>query len=310
MRVLALLNAEAGSGPVASPGTLDESVSQAFAAHGVLATVRLVSGTEMSAALAAAAGAPGFDALVVGGGDGSVRSAAEALAGSTVPLGVLPLGTLNHFAKDLGLPLAPADAIGAIAAGVVRAVDVGELNGHIFVNNSSVGLYPFMVEQRAIGQRRGLSKFHATIPAIVRTVRGASWHRLSVVAQGSRKRIRTPVLFVGNNLYDVGLRSLGNRRCLDKGELGVFVVKRQTWLGLLLLVAKVVFDRTDPRRDMERFRCSDVEIASHAKRLLVSLDGEVVRLQPPLRYRSRPGALKVLVPAGEPRAEPEGSERT
>src|SRR5215212_2275479 len=151
MKVLVLLNGAAGTA-----GSV-EAVERAFDVHGVAATVKVVSRESCADAFGevsrdARAGRFGFDALVAGGGDGTINGAAAAVEGTNVPLGILPMGTLNHFAKDTGIPLLLDEAVATIAAQQTRRVDVGELNGRVFVNNSSIGIYPFLVSGRTAEQ--------------------------------------------------------------------------------------------------------------------------------------------------------------
>ncbi len=304
MTALVLLNSGAGSA-----NKMAARVEKAFAGCGVGVTVRQLSGSEVGAAARdfvagttakpPRSGAPqsNSEILVVAGGDGTIGAAVAAVAGSDIPLGILPLGTLNHFARDLGLPLDLDKAVAVVAEGFVRRVDVVELNGRLFVNNSSVGLYPFMVAQRDAEQKRtGRSKFLATLPAALRALLGASWHRLDIVAAGERKSVRTPCLFIGNNPYETGLASFGTRKALDRGELSIHVVRQQTRLGILLLPFRIALGLVDPSRDVETFSAADLEVNSRRRHLRVSLDGEIATLQTPLRYRSRPKALCVFAP--------------
>jgi diacylglycerol kinase family enzyme len=294
------MNSAAGS--VKGADDSARSVADAFARQGMKATIRQLPGPLIAAAarefvdLHSSRQERPDEALAVAGGDGTISAVAGVVAGTGIPLGILPLGTLNHFAKDLGLPLEVDAAVGIIASGRSRTVDVAELNGRVFVNNSSVGIYPFMVERRnAHQQRHGIGKVLATLPALLDTLRGASWHRLYISAAGKRQRIRTPCVFVGNNSYEVDLKALGTRTRLDGGELDVHVVRQQSRLGVLLLPIKIALGIVDPRRDVQTFRSAELEIVSrHRGSLRVSLDGEVVRMETPLRYRSRPDALRVF----------------
>jgi diacylglycerol kinase family enzyme len=297
MKALVLINGAAGSVAGARSDDGPTRFKDLFARYGVEATTRMVHGAELSKSLLSFQkdADSTYSALVVAGGDGTINAAASALAGSDRPLGIIPMGTLNHFAKDLGLPLDMEGAVKTIAAGKTRLVDVAELNGRVFVNNSSVGLYPFMVARRNEHQRRhGLGKFLAMVPAAIQTLLGTSWHRIRIEASGERQLVRTPCVFVGNNVYEVGLPALGSRARLDRGELDVHVVKQQTRLGLLLLPFKIALMRTDPERDVQTFRGGTVTMTSNARRLRVSLDGEIETIETPLRYRSRPGALRVF----------------
>src|SRR5689334_21433030 len=138
--------------------------------------------------------------IVAAGGDGTVSAVASALAGSGVPLAVLPLGTLNHFARDLGIPAELDAALRVAVDGRVREVDVGEVNGRVFVNNSSIGLYAAMVHRRERQQRRfGRGKWHAMLWAAFNALRVHPFLHLTVEVGGVEHRRRTPFLFVGNN---------------------------------------------------------------------------------------------------------------
>jgi diacylglycerol kinase family enzyme len=306
--ILVLINAGAGTVQKAGADTFSRKVSEGLAQRGVKASVAVVNGSELKAKTKEFAQAPGGArprTLIVGGGDGTINTAAAVCAASDVVLGLLPLGTLNHFAKDLGIPPVLDGALDVIAAGNVRAVDAGEVNGRLFVNNSSIGIYPFLVDQRDAEQKqRKVGKLLALVPALFRTLRSASWHRITLTTeegqepatQGTR---RTPCLFVGNNTYD--LTALGKRSNLTAGTLCVYIVRRSSWWGVLTLPFKIAFQRTlghlDPERDIELLKVSALSIRSHRPRLRIAIDGETVHEQTPLVYRSRPGALRVLAPA-------------
>ena len=295
MKLLVLINSAAGS--VTGSEDIADRVQAAFVRQGGEATVRVLAGSDIGAAVQAFVDQKTEGALAVAGGDGTISAAAGVLAGTEVPFGILPLGTLNHFAKDLALPLDLDGAAGVIAAGHTRQIDVAEVNGRVFVNNSSVGLYPFMVARRNAYQRlRGVGKMLATIPALLQTLRSASWHRLQIAAAGQHLLVRTPCIFVGNNPYQVDLTSFGSRAHLDTGELDIRVIRKQSRLGVLLLPFKIALGMINPERDVQSFRSVDLEIGSRRRQFRVSLDGEVVHMHTPLRYRSRPAALRVLCP--------------
>ncbi|MBA3404030.1 MAG: diacylglycerol kinase family lipid kinase, partial [Gemmatimonadaceae bacterium] len=139
---------------------------------------------------------------IIGGGDGSIRTVAGVHCWNDLPLGVIPLGTWNHFAKDLKIPLSVEEAVAVIAAGEIRAVDLGEVNGQIFINNSSIGIYPYLVLDRERRRRReGLSKWRAMIKAGLRAVRYFPIHRLAIRVEGRVEPCRSPCVFIGNNEY-------------------------------------------------------------------------------------------------------------
>jgi diacylglycerol kinase family enzyme len=299
-RVVALMNAGAGAFNQALAEDVESALSAAFAGHGVAAEINFVEGNGLEAAAEAAlarAQSGEIDAVVVGGGDGSIRTVASVLADSGVPLGVLPLGTLNHFAKDLGIPLQVETAATAIAAGHTRAVDLAEVNGETFINNSSIGIYPYMVIDRE--RRRAahkLAKWMAMVPAFFRMLRHFPRRRLHISAQGFARPYRTPCLFVGNNEYGTELFTFGQRQRLDAGELWFYVVKPRTPLEFFLMVCRMCFGRMDQARDLDTFQLGEAEIGAKTSRLPVALDGEVKIMHTPLRYRARPRALRVIVP--------------
>ena len=136
MRVLVVLNHKGGTLSRHKPREGVALVKAAFDAAQIDATIVPARGKDIPDIVRRALEtSSAFDAVVVGGGDGSVNAAASALAGTEIPLGVLPLGTFNHFAKDLGIPAALEDAARIVAEGHVTDVDLGEVNGRIFVNS-------------------------------------------------------------------------------------------------------------------------------------------------------------------------------
>jgi diacylglycerol kinase family enzyme len=217
---------------------------------------------------------------------------------SPLPLGILPLGTLNHFARDLGLPPDIREAVAVIAAGRLATVDAAEVNGRVFVNNSSIGLYPNMVRDRDRQLRQSRrAKWLAMALALLRVLRRPMARRLIIECEGRVKRQRTPFAFIGNNVYDTTLPTLGRRATLSAGELCLFIAKPRSHLAAVGLMLRLALGRADQARDFESSIAKALEIGSRHRRLTIALDGEILRLRTPLRYRTRPGALRVLVPA-------------
>jgi diacylglycerol kinase family enzyme len=300
MRVAALINERAGAVARRSGDAFGRDLASAFAGAGIAAELQFVPGERMRQAAVevrerAARGE--LDAVAVAGGDGTVGAVASALAGTGIPLGVLALGTLNHFAKDLGIPLELPAAVAMIGDGHVRSVDVADVNGQVFVNNSSIGLYPYMVLDRERRRsRHGQAKWAATVLAAFRTLRYLPVRRLSVRAGGWDEPCRTPCVFVGNNQYRLAGPALGTRERLDEGRLSLYVAPSQSRSALLLLAMRSALGLVDEKHDLRVLQADCVEIGSRTSRLLVSLDGEVAVLRPPLTYRLRPSALTVFSP--------------
>jgi diacylglycerol kinase family enzyme len=289
--VFVLLNATAEKGR-----GVRARVQNVLAERGVACVVvEAVDGARLTA-LALRARADGHRTIVAGGGDGTLNAVASALVGSDTVLGILPLGTYNHFAKDVGIPLQLDGALGVIARGNVREVDVGQVNDRIFLNNSSIGLYPHFAELRD-KQRRilGTSKRVAFRRAIVRTYRRFPSLRVAVDAPGGRIVATTRAVFVGNNIYAIAGRLIGSRARLDEGVLCVFVTPHMTRARFAAAGFAALVGRRPREDELRALTVSEVWIHTEQHKPRVALDGEVCRLRAPLHYRVRPRALLVHV---------------
>jgi diacylglycerol kinase family enzyme len=298
------MNAGAGAFSQRLADDVRSALVAALAQHGVTVEVRFVEGESLQGAAKRAlmqAKRGEIDAIVVGGGDGSIRTVASVLSGTGVALGVLPLGTLNHFAKDMGIPLDVNDAAEVIAAGILRMVDLAEVNGETFINNSSIGIYPYMVidRERRRAQHK-LAKWMAMVPAFFRMLRHFPRRRLRISAKGFARPYRTPCLFVGNNEYGMELFTFGRRQRIDTGELWIYMVKPRDPHEFLAMIWRLCFGHIDQTRDLETFQLPEAEVSAKTSRLPVALDGEVRIMHTPLTYRSCPRALRVIAPESRP----------
>lgn len=310
MHVEVVINGGAGSVEGDAAEAERERVLAAFAAHDVEPHVALVRGEDLEATLEdAVARTP--DVLAVGGGDGSLGTAAAVAAGSDVTLGVLPMGTFNHFAKDLGIPIDLEGAAGVVVSGRTTRIDVAEVNGRTFVNNSSIGLYPVMVDLRDdIRSTRGWGKVRSAPVAAVRVVRRFPTRRLRISGDGERWHLRSPFVFVGNNEYEVGPRGVGARTTLTEGVLCCYVARAESRLAFAGLAVRALLRGASSTPRLESLSTDEITVAAGDHRLLVAVDGEVVTLRSPLRYRLRAEALAVRVPVDEepPTGPPEAEE--
>jgi len=290
-----------------SSGTINSDevsrqVTALFHASGLRAHVSLATSGAQLVELAGQAAQSNNSTIVAGGGDGTISSVAAALAGTTKTLGVLPLGTLNHFARDLNIPLDLEGAINIIREGHTKSIDVGEVNGQIFINNSSLGLYPSIVRERQKQQRLGYKKWPAFLWAAVAVLRRYPFLNVRLITGGEEFSSRTPFVFVGNNQYEMEGLSIGGRRRLCAGELSLYISHRTGRLGLLRLALRAMFRRLRDEKDFSAMTTGEVWIQTKHKRLRVAADGEITVMKPPLHYRIRPAALRVFVPA--PGTEP------
>jgi diacylglycerol kinase family enzyme len=292
MKVIVLLNRAAGT------VNADTAVADAMAGARIEADLRNVPPDQL-ALEAHAAVESDADVVVAGGGDGTINTVAAALAGTDKPLGVLPLGTLNHFAKDLGIPLDLAGAAAVIAARHTASVDVGRVNDSIFINTSSIGLYSRAVLVREAERRRGWSKWWAMGLAMLKVFRRFPMLEVRLTTAEAAIHRRTPLVFVGNNRYEFDLLTVGTRNCVCAGELGLYIANTQSRWGMVRLAIRGAVGRLKQSRDFELSCQREFWIESHKRVLSVALDGEVVTLPPPLHYRTWPEALQVCVPKSE-----------
>lgn len=293
MAVSVLLNRSGGA--LAADPSLANRVEEALTAAGLDAEVELLSGGDYAVRCRAVA-ERGDPLVIVGGGDGTISAAASALVGTETKLGIIPLGTLNHFARDLGIPADLGEAAKLIASDKERRVDVGEVNERLFINNSAIGLYPLMVIDRDLQRKRlGRSKRLAMIVASLRMLMRFNHHRLTLTINEERTgRVDTPLLFVGNNDYRIDIGAPGRRESLDDGQLCVMVMRKKTRRGFLAASLRAFFGRS---RNDDMVRLDGVErlrVAVARHHVAVSLDGEVASAEPPLDYRIRRRALRVI----------------
>ncbi len=239
----------------------------------------------------------GASALVAAGGDGTVRSIASVAVRSGLAFGVLPLGTLNHFAGDMRIPTELEKALRTVATGRLVSVDVGGVNGELFLNNSSIGLYPRLVWEREQEQRRGRRKWSAFLVASFHLWQ--QYRRISVTIEdnGISRPVRTPFVFVGNNAYVVEGGRIDRRERLDRGVLQLCMAPGVSRAGMLRLVLAAIAGRATAVDSFETTLTAEVTIRSRHSRLGVSLDGEMMTMRPPLCYSTHPRALRVIVPA-------------
>lgn len=281
-------------GTAASKGeALADELQAAFAEAGVAIDLHLVEGDEIKQSVRDALET--HELVVVGGGDGTIGCAAECVAARRATLGILPLGTRNHLARELGIPLDLPGAAAVIAAGNQRKIDLAEVNDHVFINNASVGIYPEMVRER---DAKAAPKWLAAIGASIAALTRMRHHRLRIVAPDGKADVVTPMLFVGNNRYALDAGRIGKRETLDGGRLAVYAVASRRRLALIGFALRTIVGLARPREDFAAIdEAEAVEVQGRSRRVEIALDGEVIELDMPLCFKSRAAALCVFAPA-------------
>jgi diacylglycerol kinase family enzyme len=287
----------AGSGSVSDEET-KKQLEQEFEAAGLDAKIHLAQNGEDIVKIAKKAAKGGAAIIAAGGGDGTVSAVASELLGSDKILAVLPLGTLNNFSKDLQIPQDLAEAVRVIAEKNIKKIDAGEVNGRTFINNSSIGLYPRIVQKRVQQQERlGRGKWAAALWAAWRVIRVAPLLHVKLKLDNMHFNRKTPFVFVGNNDYDMDFFNIGRRQKLDEGKLSVYFLRRGGRWGLIMLIVRTIFGRLRQAGDFEEIETEEITIETRKKRILVAFDGEISMMETPLNYKIRARELNVIVPA-------------
>ena len=292
--IVVILNVSAGKGSAESHS--EQKLREALATAGVTADIVVLEPGQNPADAARKASAQAA-IVVAAGGDGTVSGVAAGILDSRAALGVLPLGTLNHFAKDLGIPLALPEAVAVLAAGHIDQVDAARVNDRVFVNNVSIGVYPDIVVAREDLRRHGHSKWIAMAIAMVRVLGRSSRVTVNISVDGHARTWRTPFVVVANNEYAIDGLGLGARGSLNAGKLFVYLSPRSRVRDLPLLMATALVGRAARSGAFEIVSASQVQVDTRTGgRIRVAIDGEVTSMTTPLRCDACPGALRVVRP--------------
>jgi diacylglycerol kinase family enzyme len=208
----------------------------------------------------------------------------------------LPLAPINHVATDLGSPAPLADPAAASPAATPRAVDAGEANGELFLNNASLGVYPRLVRLREQQRARGAGKWLAALWATLAVLRRHPFFDVALRTTEQSTRRRTPFVMIANNVYRMSGLQPHARERLDAGQLAVYTYQAHQRSSLLALGLRIVLFGVDRVRELEVQTSPEVTVATPRQAPRLALDGELTDLRPPLVARILPQALLVLAP--------------
>lgn len=301
MRVVGVLNRDGGTLRTADLDRLTSDAKAAFAAHGHALEVRVVGGRDLLPALRAAVQS-GADLLLAGGGDGTISAAAELCFRSGMPLAVLPAGTMNLFARSLGIPLDLGEALDALAAGEIGAVDIATANGQVFVHQYSVGIYARLVRLREqMSYRSRLGKIWATTKAMIGALTRPPRFWVEIATADGTERRRVSAIIVSNNPVGDGHIPYADR--LDSGHLGIYVAQPLNSFALLVLMLRVMAGRWRGAPEVSDSEYREVILAFPRRKRSAQavIDGELMALADRVDIKVQPGALKVMLP-GRPTA--------
>ncbi len=291
-----VLNEESGTVVRLGKEAITETLTRVMEEAGIRLTLRAVKGKEIPKTLEEAADSDA-DAILLGGGDGTVASAATLLAGKNKTLGILPLGTFNLAARDVGMPLDLEEAAKALTTAPVQEMDAMELNGNLYLCLVVLGFYPaLMLAQpeyhgwwmiKALRTLRDSLKHAATFPAL----------DLTLVKDGKATRCKTRVALIANNDYEDVFGVIPQRASLDAGYFTAHLSTHRTRFGMFRSLLAWVIGRWKEDKEVMRLHATELEIHARRKRRLpVMMDGEIEHLELPLKITLRPKVLKVLAP--------------
>jgi diacylglycerol kinase family enzyme len=239
----------------------------------------------------------GFTTLVAAGGDGTVVAIANALRGKAANLAILPLGTFNFVSRGLGLPEQPEAAARAILAGHPHRISVGTVNGQVFLNNVSLGLYPrILAEREAAYARFGRFRLLAYWTVIVTLIRAQRMRDLVIVTEAGSRRVRTPLVFIARSAYQLERFGLSAREIISDDRFAVFVAREGSRWHLIKLAMHLALRRLVPGTDVELFSARSITIRTPRRRPRVAFDGEKRRMLAPLTFDIHDDALSIIVP--------------
>jgi diacylglycerol kinase family enzyme len=307
MRVLVILNAKAGT--LVSSDDQDQAtiIRDRFATHGIDAEVRDVPGDQLAKTTCEARDSGRFDLIIAGGGDGTLNTIAGALVGGSVPFGVLPLGTFNHLAKELQIPLDLEAAVDALATGRDVPFNLGEVNGQVFLLFAAIGLYSDMVKHRDAQRKTlGRPKMFAGAIALVKVL--FRWPLMRVHfarvmpadVQAPALRL-TSVVYVSLSEYQMNALGMKEVPADPRGALNVLVLRHIHRRGLIWQAIKGLFGRLTAGHDLELLRIDAIEITPRGRdSIRVGYDGEVESMETPLKFRVIRDGLRVRIPNSPP----------
>ena len=302
VRFCVILNEQGGTLRTMDIGAFADRLSETLAAQGHAVDVSIVPGKEIEQALDRASKGDA-DVVLAGGGDGTISAAAGRLMNTDKALAILPAGTMNLFARSLGIPLDLEQAATAFATGVVRAVDVGSANGRPFVHQFSIGLHPQLIDMRerlSFGSRidKIIASARATITAFLNPPR----LRLAIETGGKTEEVVTSSVGITNNLFGEG--HIPYAEWPADGVLGIYVTRarRRRELALFLIRLALGRWRRNDQVTIDTATRVRVKLLSRSRRFKAAIDGELCALEGETDLAIHPAALKVLIPADSPYA--------
>lgn len=239
----------------------------------------------------------GAEMLVAAGGDGTIAAVAAASHDAGVPMGVIPQGTFNYFARGLDIPEDMDGAVEVLATGQLHDMPLGEVNGEVFLNNTSLGVYPLILQRReSIYNRWGRSRLAAYWSVLLALTGFRRPLKLRLTLDGREVKLRTPLAFVAKSAYQLERFNLDGADAIRDGHFALFTAKGERSIDLVRTALKLAGGSAQNGSDFDLQIARDITIETGHKRTLVARDGEKAMMKTPIRVRLRDAPLRVMVP--------------
>jgi len=298
MRFRAVLNRDGGTLSTMDIDAVSKRLDSTLREAGHSLEVEVVDGQKVVERIQAACRMSDTEVLLVAGGDGTVSLAAGMLAGTDKTLAILPAGTMNLYARTLGIPLDLDTAISALAGGRVMRVDTARVNERPFVHQFSIGMHPQLIHLRSRMPFHGrLGKLFASVRAGIATFLNPHNLKVALDLKGSELITVTSGISVTNNLFGEGHLPYADRP--DGGVLGVYITRARRRLDLLAFFLNMAMGRWRDNEQVEIHEADEVKLSilSAERHFRCAIDGELMPLEREFLIRLRPRSLQVLVPA-------------
>lgn len=238
--------------------------------------------------------------VVVAGGDGTVMAVASALLGTGVPMGVLPLGTFNFFARGLGLSETPEEAGRQLQTAEAHDIRVGMVNGQAFLNNASLGIYPAILREReTVYSRWGRFRLAAHWSVVKTFLRFRKPMKITLTVDGKRETRRTALVFVARSAYQLNLFGIDGEDAIDADRFAILLARAETRFALFMMSLRLALGRPMRGREYDLISAEAADIETKQRRTLVAFDGEKQRVRGPFRFRMSDESLTVLLPKSD-----------
>ncbi|MBE9639325.1 diacylglycerol/lipid kinase family protein [Salipiger mangrovisoli] len=306
-KICVILNEHSGDHP--DKQSRREKLTELFAAQGLEAELIGLTPEKPILETARKAAASGCEMIVAAGGDGTIGAVAAAAHEAGVPMGVIPQGTFNYFARGLDIPEEPEGAVRILATGRLQEISLGEVNGEVFLNNASLGIYPLILRTReGVYQRWGRSRIAAYWSVVLALAGFRHPLRLRAEVDGRDTEIRTPLAFVANSAYQLDQFNLDGADAIRDGDFVLFTSKGTSRWDLVRASLRLAMGKAQKGEEFGVVTGREITLHTGRPRALVARDGEKELMDTPIRFRRRPEPLRVMVPAeaaiaGEARAE-------